>query len=232
MKRVGSHIERDRSVRYCLLVLLVPQADHICRVTLLSDPKTMRTCGTCTISSRKSACPAIFVRACAHLVSGRRSSSDCGQVRPLHPFDLNTGPQYMRNFYRRVQNVTATGSTSSKRVKTTLTISVKEMQFYATASAANEAAGAAGGSDDASSSQGASLSISGQVTEENDFAKMGAHHTLDLELNKDVKIVKAEWDAIAFQRVQEACNEQKGAEIGAIILGEGTLRCLSLLQFN
>ena len=60
-----------------------------------------------------------------------------------------------------------------------------------------------------------------QVTEENDFAKMGAHHTLDLELNKDVKIVKPEWDAIAFQRVQEACNEQKGAEIGAIILGEG-----------
>ena len=102
-----------------------------------------------------------------------------------------------------------------------MTISVKEMQFYATAAAANEAAGAAGGSDDASSSQGASLSISGQVTAENDFAKMGAHHTLDLELNKDVKIVKPEWDAIAFQRVQEACNEQKGAEIGAIILGEG-----------
>lgn len=123
--------------------------------------------------------------------------------------------------FRRVQNVTATGSTSSKRVKTTLTISVKEMQFYATASAANEGTNGAGGSDDASSSQGASLSISGQVTEENAFAKMSAHHTLDLELNKNVKITKPEWDAIAFQRVQEACSEQKGAEIGAIILGEG-----------
>jgi protein pelota len=113
-----------------------------------------------------------------------------------------------------------------------LTISVKEMQFYTTGSAANEASGSA---DDTSNSQGqgASLSISGQVTVENDFVKMGAHHTLDLELNKDVRIVKAEWDSVAFQRVQEACSEQQGAEVGAIICGEGAFDCdVTLIVMN
>ena len=107
------------------------------------------------------------------------------------------------------------------------------MQFHATGSSTNEGSGSGGGAPDENSSQGqgASLSISGQVTVENDFVKMGAYHTLDLELNKDVRIVKAEWDSVAFQRVQEACSEQQGAEVGAIICGEGELmyECQSLL---
>jgi protein pelota len=50
---------------------------------------------------------------------------------------------------------------------------------------------------------------------------MGAFHTLDLETNRDVRIVKEEWDSVALERVKEACDEGKGAEVGAIVCGEG-----------
>ena len=94
------------------------------------------------------------------------------------------------------------------------------MHFSPAVSSSNNTA--TGGSENgASSSQGASLSISGQVTEENPFVKMGAFHTLDLEVNRDVRIVKAEWDSVALSRAQEACEEGRGAEVGAIVCGEG-----------
>ncbi|KAL5508050.1 DOM34 [Sanghuangporus vaninii] len=133
---------------------------------------------------------------------------------------IQEGDEVRAPAIRRVQTETATGSTSSHRVKTTLTLSVQKMQFSAAVSSSNNTA--TGGSEGAPSSQGASLSISGQVTQENPFVKMGAFHTLDLEVNRDVRIVKAEWDSIALSRVQEACEEGKGAEVGAIVCGEGT----------
>lgn len=74
----------------------------------------------------------------------------------------------------------------------------------------------------ASSSQGATLSITGKVSSENQFVKMGAYHTLDIETNRDVRIIKDEWDSIALGRVKEACAEGRGAEVGALVCGEGS----------
>lgn len=51
---------------------------------------------------------------------------------------------------------------------------------------------------------------------------MGAHHTLDLEPNRDIRIMKANWDSISLGRVQEACVEGRGADVGAIVCGEGS----------
>lgn len=136
---------------------------------------------------------------------------------------IQEGDEVRAPAIRRVQTETSTGSTSSHRVKTTLTLSVQRMHFSAAVSSSNPSSNAAdGASNNASSSQGASLSISGQVTAENQFVKMGAYHTLDLEVNRDVRIVKAEWDSVALQRVKEACEEGRGAEVGAIVCGEGT----------
>ena len=50
---------------------------------------------------------------------------------------------------------------------------------------------------------------------------MGAYHTLDIEQNRDVRIIKAEWDSISLERVTESCVEGRGAEVGAIVCGEG-----------
>jgi protein pelota len=70
------------------------------------------------------------------------------------------------------------------------------------------------------------LQVTGKVSEENSNVKMGAFHTLDLEMNRDVKIIKEIWDMIALQRVEEACVEGRGAEVGAIVCGEGERVCL------
>ncbi|KAH7343822.1 eRF1 domain 1-domain-containing protein [Rhizoctonia solani] len=121
---------------------------------------------------------------------------------------------------RRVQSVTSTGSTSSERVHLHLTLRVTKVEF---SSSSNSAAGA----DAAQTSNGptiptASLSISGRVSEENRHVKMGAFHTLDLEAHRNVKIIKEHWDSIALQRVEEAIVPGRGAEVGAIVCGEGT----------
>lgn len=119
-----------------------------------------------------------------------------------------------------------------------LTLRVEKMHFSpavssSTSPSSSTTSGNAASSSSPSTSQGATLSISGRVTSENQFVKMGAYHTLDLETNRDVRIVKEEWDSIALQRVKEACEEGRGAEVGAVVCGEGmsnTLERASLTE--
>jgi protein pelota len=67
----------------------------------------------------------------------------------------------------------------------------------------------------------ASLQITGRVVEENEHVKMGAFHTLDVEANRDVRIEKPEWDSISLERIEEASQPGRGAEVGAVVCGEG-----------
>jgi stalled ribosome rescue protein Dom34 len=67
----------------------------------------------------------------------------------------------------------------------------------------------------------ASLQITGRVVEENEHLKMGAFHTLDIEANRDVRIEKPEWDSISLERIEEASQPGRGAEVGAVVCGEG-----------
>ena len=66
---------------------------------------------------------------------------------------------------------------------------------------------------------------------ENQYVKMGAFHTLDLEANRDVRIEKEEggWDSIALSRVNDSCIPDRGAEVAAVVCGEGILLALSML---
>jgi protein pelota len=69
----------------------------------------------------------------------------------------------------------------------------------------------------------ASLQITGRVVEENQHVKMGAFHTLDIEANRDVRIEKLDWDSISLERIEEASQPGRGAEVGAVVCGEGTI---------
>ncbi|EGO02193.1 hypothetical protein SERLA73DRAFT_104568 [Serpula lacrymans var. lacrymans S7.3] len=118
---------------------------------------------------------------------------------------------------RRVQNVSATGSTESHRVRLNLTLQVSP--------------NATSSSNSSASPTTASLHISGRVTSENQHVKLGAFHTLDIESNRDVRIEKTEgWDSIALSRVQESCIPGRGAEVGAVVIGEGTAAFCLLSQ--
>jgi protein pelota len=137
---------------------------------------------------------------------------------------IQEGDQVRAPTIRRVQNISSTGSSESQRIKLSLTLSVTKIHFSAAASAATGPEGSSSNQASATSSTTitAAIQISGRVTSENPHVKMGAFHTLDIEGHKDVRIIKEEWDSVALQRVTEACVEGRGAEVGAIVCGEGT----------
>lgn len=103
---------------------------------------------------------------------------------------------------RRITTESSTGSSSSHRVHTTLTIRVKSTDFDAQAS---------------------TLHVSGQIAVENEFTKVGQFHTLDLELHRNFTLEKAEgWDSVSRQIVAEACDSKRGASAWAVVMGEGS----------
>ncbi|KAK5942764.1 Translation factor pelota [Knufia obscura] len=110
---------------------------------------------------------------------------------------------------RRVTNESAaTGSTSSQRVHTNLTIKVKSLDF---------------------DPQAGQLHVSGQIARENKHAKIGQHHTLDLELNRNFTIEKvvegkdggAGWDSVSQTQLMEAIDPNKSTEAVAVVMQEG-----------
>lgn len=49
---------------------------------------------------------------------------------------------------------------------------------------------------------------------------MGAHHTLDLQMNKKFVLTKTYWDSVSLQRVEDACDPTKHADLAAVIMNE------------
>lgn len=118
-----------------------------------------------------------------------------------HAYNLiSEGDQVRSGTIRKVQNETSTGSSSSSRVRTTLTIRVESIDF---------------------DTQAQVLRLKGRNIEENQFVKMGAYHTLDLELNRKFALTKPEWDSIALERVEMACDVTQSADVAAVIMQDG-----------
>jgi len=151
-----------------------------------------------------------------------------------HAYNLiQEGDEVRSTAIRRVVSESATGSTDSKRVRMNLTIQVKKIVFSAVAGEGEDTQndGQPGASTTASSG-GSTLHISGPVSSESQHVKLGAYHTLDLEAGRDFTLIKAEagWDSIGIDRVQEATQEAGGAEVAAIICGEGIANICLLTQ--
>lgn len=50
---------------------------------------------------------------------------------------------------------------------------------------------------------------------------MGAYHTLDLEQNREFTLYKTEWDVVSLERIKDATDPTRYADVGAIVLAEG-----------
>jgi protein pelota len=75
------------------------------------------------------------------------------------------------------------------------------------------------------------LHVSGRVVEENDYVKVGAYHTLDLELNREFTLEKSEgWDSVALDMVEEALNEGKKGAVPAVVMQEGMANICLITQ--
>ncbi|KAI8905047.1 eRF1 domain 1-domain-containing protein [Gorgonomyces haynaldii] len=113
---------------------------------------------------------------------------------------LQKGDRLKASTIRRVVTESSTGSTDKSTHKITLTIAVEEVFFDV---------------------QVAQLRVNGRNVEENKFVKLGAYHTIDLELQRKFTITKDEWDTIDLTRIEEATDYAKRAEIAAVVLEEG-----------
>ncbi|KAI8330204.1 hypothetical protein BC941DRAFT_496760 [Chlamydoabsidia padenii] len=110
---------------------------------------------------------------------------------------------------RRLQSESSTGSTSSQRIRLTLLITVESVDFDPLVGL---------------------LRINGRVSSENPHVKMGSYHTIDLELNRNFTLVKPEWDIISLERVEDACDFTKNADVVAIVCQEGLANLCFLTQ--
>ena len=93
------------------------------------------------------------------------------------------------------------GSRDSKKVRLTLTLDVEDIEY---------------------DNEGCKLRVKGRNIEENEFVKMGAYHTIDIEPNRKFTLAKTEWDTVALERVEVATDPSKTADVAAITMQEGT----------
>ncbi|XP_022093296.1 protein pelota homolog [Acanthaster planci] len=149
------------------------------------------------------------------LVSRDLEKDGAGQVTLIpeesedmwHAFNLiRAGDSLRSTTVRKVTTETATGSSSSNRVRTVLTVSVEDVDFDV---------------------QACVLRVKGRNIQENQYVKMGAYHTLDLELNRKFTLAKQLWDAVDLERIETACDAAQMADVAAVVMQEGlALICL------
>jgi protein pelota len=118
-----------------------------------------------------------------------------------HAYNLiREGDRIRCTTVRKIVKESSTGSTSSAKKRLMLTINVHKIDF------------------DADVLQ---VRVSGQVSSENDNVKMGAYHTLTLELNQNFSVEKDCWDQIYLDILDEAIHPERQAEVAAVVLQPG-----------
>merc|ERR1712098_405094 len=124
-----------------------------------------------------------------------------------HAFNLiQEGDAVRASTVRKVTNEGATGSRTSEKVRTTLTVQVENIDF---------------------DTQACMLRLKGRNIEENQHVKMGAYHTIDLELHKKFILKKSEWDSVHLERIELATDPGRSADVAALIMAEGVAQvCL------
>jgi protein pelota len=118
-----------------------------------------------------------------------------------HAYNLiAVGDSLRASTVRKVVQTSDTGSSTTTKKRMDLTIEVLGVDYDSSACA---------------------LRVKGRTIVENDFVKKGSYHTLDLELHSVFSLRKHEWDSIALDRVEMACNPVHQADVAAIVMHEG-----------
>uniref|UniRef100_A0A3Q0S9X2 Protein pelota homolog n=1 Tax=Amphilophus citrinellus TaxID=61819 RepID=A0A3Q0S9X2_AMPCI len=113
---------------------------------------------------------------------------------------LQVGDSLRASTIRKVQTESPTGSVGSSRVRTTLTLCVEAIDF---------------------DTQACQLRVKGTNIEENQYVKMGAYHTIELELNRKFTLAKKNWDSVVLDRIEQACDAAQRADVAAVVMQEG-----------
>ena len=118
-----------------------------------------------------------------------------------HVYNLvQPGDHVKASTIRKVTTESSTGSTSSNKVRTMLTLQVESIEY---------------------DTQACVLRVKGRNVVENDYVKIGQYHTVDLELNKKFTLFKKNWDSIFLDRLEMACDCSARADVAAVVMHEG-----------
>jgi protein pelota len=137
-----------------------------------------------------------------------RDQSGTVTVLPEEPEDMwhaynliRAGDLLTATAMRKVTESNELGSTTSKRVQTTLTIKVTDLHFDPKAS---------------------TLQVKGRTISENQYVPRGSFHTLDLELQRKFALEKADgWDSVARDMLREAIASSSQAQTYVIMMVPG-----------
>ena len=128
-------------------------------------------------------------------------------LRPETPEDLwhaynllQTGDLVRCTTLRKVVKESSTGSTTSNKKRMMLTIAVQKVDF---------------------DTDVLQVRLAGTVQSENENVRMGAHHTLTLELHQNFSVEKVCWDQVYLDLVDEATHPERQAEIAAVVMDTG-----------
>lgn len=124
------------------------------------------------------------------------SSEDIWHVYNL----ILPGDRVKSSTYRKVQKETAISSGESEKIRIDVAIEVVGIEF------------------DGESSK---IRLHGKICEENRWVKMGSFQPIIIEETRSFTLFKTQWDTISLERVEQACDPNKEAEIAAIIMQEG-----------
>ncbi|KQJ85088.1 protein PELOTA 1 isoform X2 [Brachypodium distachyon] len=101
---------------------------------------------------------------------------------------------------RKVLRDSASGGRDAERVKLKLEIVVESVDY---------------------DKEGNVLRVRGKNITENDHVKIGQFHTLELELKRPFVLRKENWDWLALDTIQQACDPTASADLAVILMQEG-----------
>ena len=64
--------------------------------------------------------------------------------------------------------------------------------------------------------------MSGKNLTENEYVKLGAHHTVQLEPHRAFQLSKAVWDGLDLARIREACDPSVSADLAVVLITAST----------
>ncbi|CEM33183.1 unnamed protein product [Vitrella brassicaformis CCMP3155] len=110
------------------------------------------------------------------------------------------GDRIRAQTYRKVQREGSLGSTQAFMKKLVLTLAVKSVEYDGKANL---------------------IRFSGKNVCENEFIRLGQFHTVEVELNSNLSVMKSNWDFISRDRLQQAVDAKRSAEVAAILIDQG-----------
>ncbi|KAK7269073.1 hypothetical protein RIF29_21789 [Crotalaria pallida] len=119
---------------------------------------------------------------------------------------ISPGDSVMAVTVRKVLKEAASGGRDAQRVKLKLEIKVEEVADY--------------------DKEGSILRVRGKNILENEHVKIGAFHTLELELQRPFVLRKDVWDSYALEVLQQASDPGASADLAVVLMQEGLAHIL------